>query len=122
MHYWAQAVFFRNPDGTPWVKFYEGGFPTLSPVTEVGKMVQWTGRAERLNGGTYIYTQYTVWSDGGNNLNGSLNIVYPADTAFNHALNLGGTVDFVCATETVPTISWSAWSVTPGPRPIGDPP
>lgn len=38
---WAQAIFFRRPDGTPWVKFYEGGYPTLAPVTEVGKLVQW---------------------------------------------------------------------------------
>src|SRR5580658_1332198 len=42
----AQAIFFRKPDGTPWVKFYEWGFPSLSPVTEVGKMLQWTGRRE----------------------------------------------------------------------------
>jgi hypothetical protein len=44
MRSWAQAIFFRKPDGTPWVKFYERGHPSLSPVTEVGKMVQWTGR------------------------------------------------------------------------------
>ncbi len=42
-HYQAQAIFFRKPDGTPWVKFNEAGKVSLSPVTEVGKMVQWTG-------------------------------------------------------------------------------
>ena len=49
----AQAIFFRKPDGTPWVKFTERGHPSLSPVTEVGKMVTWTGRQEWLPGGLY---------------------------------------------------------------------
>ena len=119
---WAEAVFFRKPDGTPWIKFYEGGFPILAPVTEVGKMVQWTGRAEHLKSGTSRYTQYTVWPEGENNLNGSLMVVYDADARLDHDLNLGGTVDFACATETVPAIGWSAWSVTPGVNPPGDPP
>ena len=51
MRSWAQAIFFRKPDGTPWVKFYERGYPSLSPVTEVGKMVTWTGREEHVWGG-----------------------------------------------------------------------
>ncbi len=50
MRIWAQAIFFRKPDGTPWVKFYEGGYPSLSPVTEVGKMVEWTGRQQHQPG------------------------------------------------------------------------
>src|SRR5580692_12821601 len=49
-HYQAQAVFFRKPDGTPWVKFYERGYSSLSPVTEVVKMVTWTGREEHIGG------------------------------------------------------------------------
>ena len=54
MRVWAQAIFFRKPDGTPWVKFYAGGFPSLSPVTEVGKMLQWAGRiAYRGKSGTF---------------------------------------------------------------------
>jgi len=45
--HWVQAVFFRKPDdGTPWVKFYDGGETLLAPVNEVGKLVQWTGREE----------------------------------------------------------------------------
>ncbi len=122
VRYWAEAIFFRRPDGTPWVTFYEGGFPILAPVTEVGKLVQWTGRGERGAGGTIRYTQYTVWSDGGNNLSGHLEIINPADAKFNQELNRGGTVDFSCATDVVPAVSWSSWDVTPGPSPLGDPP
>ena len=118
----AEAVFFRRPDGTPWIKFYEAGFPVLSPVTEVGKMVQWTGRAEHLRSGTSRYTQYTVWPEGDNHLSGNLTVVYDADARSDHDLNLGGTVDFTCATETVPAITWSSISVTPGVSPPGDPP
>ena len=35
----AKAIFFRKPDGTPWVKFDAGGLPVVSPVTEVGNML-----------------------------------------------------------------------------------
>ena len=31
----AQAIFFRKPDGTPWVKFDERGYPILAPIVEV---------------------------------------------------------------------------------------
>ena len=121
VHSWAQAVFFRKPDGSPWVKFYEGGYPIISPVIEVGKMVQWSGRQESFKNPNF--NQYTLWSDGVNNLSGSLDIVYPYGTGgggdnYNH----GGTVDFTCATEVVPAVPWSAWSVTPVPSPPGDPP
>jgi TonB family protein len=71
----AQAIFFRKPDGTPWVKFNERGYPSLSPVTEVGKMVTWTGRQEYIpgnGGGKYQWLQYTVWPDGDNHLRGAI--------------------------------------------------
>ena len=122
VRYSAEAIFFRRPDGAPWVKFYEGGFPILAPVKEVGKLVQWTGRAERLPAGMSMFTQYTVWPDGGNNLSGSIDIQYFADAKFNQDINHGGTVDFTCAMEVVPAVAWSAWSVTPGQSPPGDPP
>ena len=115
----AEAVFFRKPDGTPWVKFYESGYSSISPVTELGKLVQWTGREEHFrNGASWFYT-YTVWPDGDNKLIGSIN----ADAVnFRQSINRGGTVDLICATEIVPAIPWSAWSVTPGQSPPGDPP
>jgi hypothetical protein len=73
MRSWVQAVFFRKPDGTPWVNFYEGGFPILAPVTEVGRMLQWTGRRERSgHWGDNEWLQYTVWSDGDNHLSGAI--------------------------------------------------
>ncbi len=122
VRYWAEAIFFRRPDGTPWVKFYEGGFPILAPVTEVGKLVQWTGRQENIGSGNSRFTQYTVWSDSDNNLSGSLEVTYANEAKNNQDINRGGTVDFTCATEVVPAISWSAMFVTPGKSPLGDPP
>ncbi len=117
--YWAEAVFFRKPDGTPWVKFYESGFPIISPVIEIGKLVQWTGREEHIRGGASWFYTYTVWPDGENKLIGNIN----TDAInFTQSINRGGTVDFICATETVPAITWSALSVTPGKTPLGDPP
>ena len=105
------------------MKFYEGGFPVLSPVTEVGKLVQWTGREEHLNRQISQFTQYTVWPDGENKLGGYLEIINPIhDPDSFEALNHGGTVDLTCATQTVPAIAWSAWAVTPGKTPPGEPP
>jgi TonB family protein len=115
----AEAVFFRKPDGTPWVNFYEGGYPILAPVTEVGKLVQWTGREERIKGGVSRFYQYTVWPDGDNKLSGS---IFGTFAGVQQTINNGGTVDFTCATEVVPRPTWSAWSVTPGQSPPGDPP
>jgi TonB family protein len=117
----AQAIFFRKPDGTPWVKFDEGGLPVLAPVIEVGKLVQWTGPAQHLPGGRIRFVQYTVWPDGDNKLNGSIKVdnTY-VDNPDNP--NTGGTIEFTCATEIVPAITWSAWSVTPGQSPPGDAP
>ncbi len=122
VRYAAEAVFFRKPDGTPWVKFYEGGFSTLAPVIEVGKIVQWSGRKEYLRNGDSSYTQYTVWADDNNNLNGNIEIIFSASAKANQDINRGGTVDFSCASETVPAISWNAFSVTPIDSPAGDPP
>ena len=50
IRYSVQAIFFRKPDGTPWVEFHlegvmEAGI-SLSPVTEVGKLLQFTGHVE----------------------------------------------------------------------------
>jgi TonB family protein len=119
----AQAIFFRRSNGTPWVKFYEDGYPILAPVTEVGKLVQWTGREEHLNRFETRFIHYTVWPDGDNKLSGNIYITYAGPTYESYrSINQGGTVDLACATETVPAITWSAFAVTPGPSPPGDPP
>jgi len=93
------VIFFRKPDGTPWVKFWEWGNVFAAQVTEVGKLVQWTGGAEpefvhrRGQGGVW-YAHYTVWPDADNHLIGD--ITYP-----------GGTVDLTCATDQVPALNWN---------------
>lgn len=116
---WAEAVFFQTPDGLPWVKFYVGGQPILSKVVQVGKLVQWAGR-ENLQTGSF--TQYTVWADGGNNLNGNSEVVFPYGPLNEAGANHMGTVDLTCATEIVPAVKWSSWFVTPNAVPRGDPP
>src|SRR5277367_100034 len=106
MRIWSQAIFFRKPDGTPWVKFYERGFPHLAPVTEVGKMVQWTGRQEGKKG-DFEWMQYTLWTDGDNHLSGVYGSrhVNRLGVAYNN--NVGGPVDLTCATEVLPDVTWN---------------
>jgi TonB family protein len=122
---WAQAIFFRKPDGTPWVKFYVSGGPSLSPVTQIGNMVQWVGPLER---GLFaynkdpFYTTYTVWADGPNHLIGAEGSPIPTTNGPGYATSLGGPIDMICDTEILPTVPYSnllaQTQVTPG----GDPP
>ncbi len=108
----AQAIFFRKPDGTPWVKFNERGYPSLSPVTEVGKMVTWTGRQEYLpgnGGGKYQWHQYTVWPDGDNHLRGAIALLLSRTGVAFIATGGGDSVDLTCATEVLPTVTWNDW-------------
>jgi TonB family protein len=112
MHSWAQAIFFRKPDGTPWVKFYERGYPSLSPVTQVGKMVTWTGRQESFgpspSSGAF-WLQYTVWPDGDNHLRGAIGTrMIRYGVPFNSNLP-GNTVDLTCSTDVLPSITWNDW-------------
>ena len=104
---WAQAIFFRKPDGTPWVKFYERGHPSLSPVQEVGKMVSWTGRQEWLPGGMYQWRQYTAWADGDNHLRGAIALLLSKSSVGYMATGGGDSVDLTCATEPLPTVTWN---------------
>jgi hypothetical protein len=111
---WAQAIFFRKPDGKPWVKFDEMGYQVLSPVTEVGKMVTWTGAQRRWSTGKEAagdyWLQYTVWADGDNHLSGAIGtrksnlfgVAYNANVA-------GNSVDLTCATDALPTVTWNDW-------------
>ncbi len=112
MRSWTQAIFFRKPDGTPWVKFYERGNPVLSPVTEVGKMVTWTGPQEFFgpNPNYSFWLQYTVWPDGDNHLRGAIGtrLTNASGIVFNRNL-AGNYIDLTCATEALPTITWNDW-------------
>jgi TonB family protein len=109
MRSWAQAIFFRKPDGTPWVKFYERGYPSLSPVTEVGKMVTWTGRQQHTKD-LDIWFQYTLWPDGDNHLNGAIGTRMTNRFGVAYNSNVGGnSVELTCATEVLPTIAWNDW-------------
>jgi TonB family protein len=112
MHSWAQAIFFRKPDGTPWVKFYERGYPSLSPVTQVGKMVTWTGRQESFGPNPTtgaFWLQYTVWSDGDNHLSGAIGTrMIRYGVPFNGNLP-GNSVDLTCTTEALPAVTWNDW-------------
>ena len=131
MRSWAQAVFFRKPDGTPWVKFNSmgdtGGGPSLSPVIELGKVLQFTGRVEYLRGQPYFFPPYTVWSDGDNHLSGAGGSLLYDRFGVAHNNNIGPQVDLTCATEVLPAIAWNdLFAQKPGTSPFdlaaSDPP
>ncbi len=113
VHSWAQAIFFRKPDGTPWVKFYERGHASLSPVTEIGKMVTWPGRQEHgkygSDGGDDSWFQYTVWPDGENHLRGAIGGRISRSGIASNSNLAGNSVDLTCATEALPTVTWNDW-------------
>jgi TonB family protein len=112
IYYAVEAVFFRKPDGTPWVKMNERGFPSLSSVTQIGQMVTWTGRQEWLGGGKLRWLQYTLWPDGENHLKGSIGerMFSRFGVAYNPTGG-GSSIDLTCAAEILPTITWNDWLV-----------
>ena len=122
VHSWAQATFFRKPDGTLWVKFYEEGYPSLSPVTQLGNMLQWVGREDHLPKDGTFWTQWTVWPDGANHLSGAEGSPIPNDHGAAYSTGLGGPVDLTCATDVSATMTWSDWSAQTMVTPPGDPP
>ncbi len=112
VRYSADVIFFHKPDGTPWVKFYEMGYPVLSPVTEVGKMVTWTGGQQRFGGAplAYYWLQYTVWADDDNHLSGLVGTRRSNTLGVAYNQNMGGnTIDLTCATEVLPAVTWNDW-------------
>jgi TonB family protein len=117
MHSRVEAIFFRKPDGTPWVKFDEAGHPILAPVTQVGKMVTWTGPRVIVGGGSSMYArylQYTILADGDNHLIGAVGSRRISMTGVLFNQNLGGNyVDLTCTTEVLPTVTWNDWLATP---------
>lgn len=123
VRYQAQAIFFRRPDGAPWVRFSEGGSSlSLAPIVQVGKVLRWSGPEEHLPQGGSSFTQYTAWADGDSVIIGDLETIFLGFTRAMMPLNRGGTVEFTCANQSVPAVTWSALAVTPGQDPPGDPP
>ena len=122
MHGSAQAIFFRKPDGTPWVKFTEGGQTVTSPVTQLGNMLQWVGRTEFRGNQGFSSSQWTVWSDGANHLSGAEGspIINANGGIYNSGM--GGPLDLTCATEALPTVTYSNLSAETIFSPSGDPP
>ena len=131
----AQAIFFRKPDGTPWVEFHlegasgqgtTGGGISLSPVTEVGRLLQFAGHVEYgLRGEITLFPQYTVWLDGDNHIRGVMGSRH--FDSFGLAYNQNGaTVDLTCTTEVLPVVAGNQWYLDTGisyaPPPPGDPP
>jgi TonB family protein len=105
----AQAIFFRKPDGTPWVKFYERGHASLAPVTELGKMVTWTGRKEHVGKqDSDFWLQYTVSPDDDNHLTGTIGSRRLTMSGVPYNANLAGYyLDLTCAPETLPSVTWN---------------
>lgn len=121
--YQVEAVFFRRPDGTAWVRLHDSSTgDSLAPIVEVGKVLRWTGPAEHLGAGNVAFTEYTAWAEGENLIIGNIYTNYFGPARGTMPLNRGGTVDFTCSQQTVPAIAWSAMAVTPGQSPPGDPP
>ena len=94
------AIFFRKPDGTPWVKFTEEGLFAYAPVVEFGRSLLWAGAPMRLKSGEVNYTRYAVYPDDENHLTGDTS--YP-----------WGTVDLTCGSEAVPQITSVAAAEVP---------
>ena len=94
--YQVTTVFYRKPDGAPWVKFtYIGGTVSYLPVTELGVSAQWRY--------TYSYGKrmyppghYAVWPDGDNHLIG-------------RTIDGPGTIDLTCESVTLPLITSGSW-------------
>jgi TonB family protein len=114
-YYGSKLVFFRRPDGTPWVEFHEGGHMSISPVVEVGKLVSWRGPTSGKSGAGAVW-YYTAWLEGNNKLKGTISSSVGGNTNYD-----AGTIDFGCAEEVVPQIEWNAWYVPRWDPPAGDP-
>jgi hypothetical protein len=81
--YRVQAIFYRRPDGTPWVRFsWAGKGPLDIPVIELGVSAQWNTPALRRSG-AFWWTHYDVWPNGDNRLSGQTVDPY-------------GTIDLTC--------------------------
>jgi TonB family protein len=120
----ATLVFFFERDGTPWVKYDGLGNSAVSPVTQIGSMLQWVGPLEAAPGTSFINARhhiYTVWADGPDHLRGAEGSPIPNPTGAAHATGLGGAVDLLCGAA-VPTVTYSNLLVQTQVAFTGDPP
>jgi TonB family protein len=120
--YDSKLVFFRQPDGTPWVEFYEVSHKSLSPVVQVGKLVTWTGptSGSGLQAGGNRLNHYTAWLGADNKLNGCIS-TDNSRRLTGDCENANGTLNYSCEAELVPQIEWDARYAIP-PSPPVDPP
>jgi TonB family protein len=118
----AQAIFFRKPDGTPWVKFEAWGHDSISPVAEVGNTLEWPGHVMHSRGRTEWYFEYTAWPDGDNHLSGAMGIKIYDSFGIPYNANKG-TLELTCATEVLPAVTWNwLYDTYSTETPPGDPP
>ena len=119
----ATAIFFRKPDGTPWVKFYENGQSTLSPVTELGKMLQWVGPLQHpVPRGDPYWITWVVWADGPNHLSGAEGSPLINTEGPPYTTGLGGPIDLTCSTDVLPSVPYNNLFAQTMVSPPEDPP
>ena len=119
----AEVVFFRKPDGSPWVRFSEGGRPvSVSPVVEVGNMLQWVGPRVIYSAAVVSWNIWTVWPDGPNHLHGAEGSPIPHTNGAAYVTGMGGPVDLTCSTDVLPTVPYGTASIQTMVTTPGDPP
>jgi TonB family protein len=87
------AVFYRKPDGKPWVQWsHGGGQAEFHPITELGVSAQWNGVCRGAFGCDMPHFDLWPDSDNPNHLSG-------------RTLGAGiGTLNLTCETEVVPVV------------------
>ena len=75
-------------------------------------MVTWTGRQVHIPKEGHYWPQYTVWPDGDNHLSGAIGTRRINAFGVPYNANVpGNSVEFTCATEVLPTVTWNDWLV-----------
>jgi TonB family protein len=119
----TQATFFRKPDGTLWVDFHEQDInASVSPVVELGQMLQWVGPQEYTPKGLAFWTTWTVWADGPRHLSGAEGSPVPNHLGAAPTYGMGGPVDLTCSTVVLPVVAYSNMATQAMVTPPGDPP
>jgi TonB family protein len=115
--YDSKLIFYREADGSPWVKFYEVSRVSYSPVLQVGNLVSWTGPALGKAGDGRSperkLNHYTAWLDSNNKLDGCIS----SDDTWQIGAgcdNAPGTLVYSCAADAAPQPQSNAWDSVPG--------